>query len=261
MRSLCLRPAPLALAACLALNVLAAQAQAPAAASAPAPGTAATAALPVQIAAQPLAQALNDLARQARLELVVQPALVQGRQAPAVQGTFTARQALDRLLAGTGLVAVIEGSLVTVQRDPAAGASGAAAAGVALAEVRVQAQAERGPLTEHTGSYTTAQSGTATPLGLSLRETPQSVSVITRQRMEDQGLTQLADVAAQTAGLVVSQAGNAGSDSSPIYSPGLRWTPTWWTACASSTPTTPLSSRPTTWPCSTGWKWCGAPRA
>ena len=222
MRSLCLRPAPLALAACLALNVLAAQAQAPAAASAPAPGTAATAALPVQIAAQPLAQALNDLARQARLELVVQPALVQGRQAPAVQGTFTARQALDRLLAGTGLVAVIEGSLVTVQRDPAAGASGAAAAGVALAEVRVQAQAERGPLTEHTGSYTTAQSGTATPLGLSLRETPQSVSVITRQRMEDQGLTQLADVAAQTAGLVVSQAGNAGSDSSPIYSRGFE---------------------------------------
>ena len=96
MRSLCLRPAPLALAACLALNALAAQAQAPAATPAPAPNVAATAALPVQIAAQPLAQALNDLARQARLELVVQPALVQGRQAPAVQGTFTARQVLER---------------------------------------------------------------------------------------------------------------------------------------------------------------------
>ena len=57
----------------LALAAPAAQAQAPSAA-------------PVQlsIAAQPLAQALNDLARQARLELIVQPALVAGRTAPAV---------------------------------------------------------------------------------------------------------------------------------------------------------------------------------
>lgn len=198
MRSLCLRPAPLALAACLALNALAAQAQAPAATPAPAPNVAATAALPVQIAAQPLAQALNDLARQARLELVVQPAQVQGRQAPAVQGTFTARQALDRLLAGTGLVAVIEGSLVTVQRDPAAGAF--SGADKVLDEVRVAAEGVRNVATEGSGSYAPR----AVDVGKqaqTLREIPQSVTVVTQQRMQDQGLRTLDDVMAQTTGI------------------------------------------------------------
>lgn len=199
------RTAPLALAGALALAALAAQAQAPSAA-------------PVQlsIAAQPLAQALNDLARQARLELIVQPALVAGRTAPAVAGLLTPRQALDRLLAGSGLVAVIEGAAVTVQRLPEAPGAGAA-----LSEVRVTAEAERSATTENTGSYTTRQAGTAMPLGLSLRETPQSVSVITRQRIEDQGLTQLTDVAQQTPGLTVAMGGNAGSDSSPIYARGF----------------------------------------
>jgi iron complex outermembrane receptor protein len=57
----------------------------------------ARAAIPVQIsiAVQPLAQALNDLAQQARLELMVQPALVAGKTAPAVSGRLTPQQALD----------------------------------------------------------------------------------------------------------------------------------------------------------------------
>lgn len=208
------RPAQLALAAVLALAATpAVQAQSAAAGQA---------AVQLSIASQPLAQALNDLARQTRLELIVQPALVAGRTAPAVSGLLTPREALDRLLAGSGLVAVIKGSAVTVQRIPVPAAGAAPAAGSStLSEVRVTAAGERSGLTENTGSYTTRQAGTATPLGLSLRETPQSVSVITRQRMEDQGLTQLPDVVAQTPGLVFSQGGNQGSDTSPIYSRGF----------------------------------------
>jgi outer membrane receptor for ferric coprogen and ferric-rhodotorulic acid len=177
--------------------------------------------VPLGIAAQPLAQALNDLARQTRLELMVQPALVAGRTAPAVSGLLTPREALDRLLAGSGLVAVIEGTAITVQRIPVPAAGMVPTGSTTLSEVRVTAASERSGLTENSGSYTTRQAGTATPLGLSLRETPQSVSVITRQRMEDQGLTQLPEVVAQTPGLVVSQSGNQGSDSSPIYSRGF----------------------------------------
>lgn len=201
------RPAPLALAVALGLAAVGAHAQV---------APTAQGAVGLSIAAQPLAQALNDLARQTRMELMVQPTLVAGRSAPAVAGTLTVNEALGRLLAGTGLVGVIEGSTILVRRPPPASQGE-----TSLSEVRVQAQAERSALTEHTGSYTTSLAGTATPLGLSLRETPQSVSVITRQRMEDQGLTQLSEVAAQTAGLVVSQSGNQGSDTSPIYSRGF----------------------------------------
>ncbi|WP_323028946.1 TonB-dependent receptor plug domain-containing protein [Castellaniella defragrans] len=55
-----------------------------------------------------------------------------------------------------------------------------------------------------------------------MRETPQSVSVITRQRMDDQGLTQLADVVDNTPGLVMKSGGNGGGDSSPIYARGFE---------------------------------------
>ena len=38
-----------------------------------------------------------------------------------------------------------------------------------------------GATTENTGSYTTGSTSTATKLNLSIRETPQSISVVTRQ--------------------------------------------------------------------------------
>ncbi|HIV70336.1 MAG TPA: TonB-dependent siderophore receptor [Candidatus Aquabacterium excrementipullorum] len=63
--------------------------------------------------------------------------------------------------------------------------------------------AKRGPTTtEGSGSYTTtAPVSTATKLGLSLRETPQSISVITRERMDEMGLQNLTDVINATPGV------------------------------------------------------------
>lgn len=172
-----------------------------------------------QYPSQPLLDALRAFGGQTQYQVLFDDALVQGRQAPAITGSFTPREALERLLAGSGLVGVsTQPGTITLRKAPQAAA---AAADTVLAPVVVTAQAERGVATEGTGSYTTHSTRSATGLGLSLRETPQSVSVITRQRMEDQGLTQLADVVAQTAGLVVSQNGNVGSDSSPIYSRGF----------------------------------------
>lgn len=78
------------------------------------------------------------------------------------------------------------------------------------------------PTTEGTGSYAAQASNMSTRLNLSVRETPQSVSVITRQRMDDQGLTTLADVVDNTPGLVMNVAGNRGSDTSPIYARGFQ---------------------------------------
>ena len=59
---------------------------------------------------------------------------------------------------------------------------------------------------EGTGSYTaTGPSGAATGLNLSLRETPQSVTVMSRQRMDDFHLETLADALVQTPGVTVSR--------------------------------------------------------
>ncbi|GAB3060933.1 TonB-dependent siderophore receptor [Stenotrophomonas tumulicola] len=52
--------------------------------------------------------------------------------------------------------------------------------------------------------YTVKQANTATRLNLSLRETPQSVTVVTRQRLDDMGLFALSDVMGQVTGVHVS---------------------------------------------------------
>lgn len=60
-----------------------------------------------------------------------------------------------------------------------------------------------GATTEHTGAYTTGSMSTATRLNLSIKETPQSISVITRQQMDDFNLNTLTDVLRQTTGINV----------------------------------------------------------
>ncbi|WP_180126114.1 TonB-dependent receptor [Rhodoferax sp. BLA1] len=122
------RPAPVALAMALALVSLTGTAVAQSAAPAPI--------VSLSLSAQPLGSALNQLARQARLQLLVNPALVDGKQAPAVLGNLTVRQALDQLLTGSGLEASVKGAEVVVRR--AAPASGGDAT---LAAVTVTSQA------------------------------------------------------------------------------------------------------------------------
>ena len=51
------------------------------------------------------------------------------------------------------------------------------------------------------GSYTARSSSTATGLALSLRDTPQSVSVITRERIDDQALRTVFDIASNATGV------------------------------------------------------------
>ncbi|MEX5684537.1 TonB-dependent siderophore receptor [Pseudomonas silesiensis] len=57
--------------------------------------------------------------------------------------------------------------------------------------------------TENTESYTTGAMSTATRLNLSIKETPQSVSVVTRQQMDDFKLGSLSEAMSQTTGVVV----------------------------------------------------------
>lgn len=58
----------------------------------------------VRIAAQPLENALLQLAEQASLQLVLNPQIVKSRSAPALAGKMSIREALNRLLQNTGLI-------------------------------------------------------------------------------------------------------------------------------------------------------------
>lgn len=77
-------------------------------------------------------------------------------------------------------------------------------AGVSLACMAGAASAQDATIDEFivTGRYTVdEQIDTATGLGLSVRETPQSVTVITQQRIKDQNLSTIGDVIRNTAGV------------------------------------------------------------
>lgn len=175
------------------------------------PAAFATDALPVQaapsvqtyqIAPGPLGRALAEVASSAGMALAFDPALTDGRQSPALVGSYTPREALQRLLAGSGLQLVQSADgRYTLHKLPAPARDGAT-----LDEVRVTANAVRNDgTTEGTGSYTTRSTSTATRLPLTQRETPQSVTVITRQQMDDQGLTGVADVLRQAPGITVNR--------------------------------------------------------
>jgi outer membrane receptor for ferric coprogen and ferric-rhodotorulic acid len=88
-----------------------------------------------------------------------------------------------------------------------------------LPEVTVQATGET-PVTENSGSYTTPQMSTATRLPLSIRETPQSVTVITRQRIEDQNMVTISDAMQNMPGVSVST--SSGTEHDHFYARGFR---------------------------------------
>ena len=153
------------------------------------------------IAAGPLSTVLTQFSAEAGILLVGATDLAQGKNSPGVRGTFRAQAALDALLAGTGLEAVrnAQGQYVL----QAAGNESRTLAPVRVEDNIIPASNDPGR-TEGSGSYTTSAMSTATKLPLSIRETPQSVTVITRERMDDQSLITASDLVQNTPGITIT---------------------------------------------------------
>ena len=151
----------------------------------------------------PLATTLNQIASQAGIALAIDPALVSGRTAAPVKGQYDALGALQAALRGSGLqlqqssvgsyslVATPEGSL-------------------ALPETSINAAGEYesawGASTGYVATRTAAGTKTDTPIV----ETARSLSVITRQQLDDRQVLNLNDALRYTAGV---QSSGYGSDS------------------------------------------------
>ena len=179
-------------------------APAPALAQESAAAAAAAATLDFQVPAGDLAAALRQVASQSRVILSFTPEQTRGKTSPGLSGRHDVLAALNGVLRGTGLKAErsANGSYVLRPADAAAGGEALSM----MPEVSVKAQQDA---TEGSGAYVSPLPvATATPLGLSIRETPQSVSVITQQRMQDQGLNTIAQVMAQTPGITLFSLGS-----------------------------------------------------
>jgi outer membrane receptor for ferric coprogen and ferric-rhodotorulic acid len=151
----------------------------------------------LQMAAQSLDQALTQLADQTNVRLIFNSNDVRGQNAPALSGPYTLAQAMDTLLRGSGYTwRLLDERTLVLEPLPKAGDA------MVLGATTVSAiDNPLGATTEGTGSYTTGVSSTATRLNLTPRETPQSVSVVTRQLMDDKNLTSLDKVLEETPGI------------------------------------------------------------
>ena len=148
---------------------------------------------PIDISPQPLGDALRALSRQTGLQFFADSDLTRGITAPAVSGRMTADQALQQLLAGSGLTYRLNGSLVTVERADAREESGPARLGT----IKVGAIREG----EVTDSYADPRNFAATRTDTPVIDTPQSTQAVTRQALEDAGATTVADAFQYLAGI------------------------------------------------------------
>ncbi|WP_312994858.1 TonB-dependent siderophore receptor [Achromobacter animicus] len=153
------------------------------------------------IPAGPLSTVLARFASESGVLVAGAGELAQGKQSPGVSGDLDPRAALNALLAGTGLAASpAEGGSYVLHRAAPAG-------GVAtLAPVTVQADGFGA--TEGSNSYAmTGPLSFATGLPLTQRETPQTISVMTRQRIEDEGVDSIEALLDRTPGISVQNIG------------------------------------------------------
>ena len=165
----------------------------------------------ISIPAQSLHQSLLQLGQQTDIQIYYLPETVAGRRAPGVSGLLTPEQALRALLQGTGVQANWNGRTVSLSRPPSGNAS------QQLAPVVVRGVLD--PVTEGTGDLATRGPATsATGLRLTLRETPQSISIMTAQRIEDQALDDVSSVLKQVTGVSVD---NTMTDLQTYYSRGF----------------------------------------
>lgn len=148
----------------------------------------------MEIAASSLDRVLSSFAAAQGVTLLYDTRLTEGLKSPGLRGRYGVIDGFSTLLRGTGLELIGHGSDFSVQRRAA----------TTLEDTQVQdSRLTLGSTTEHSGSYTTGSLGVATRLPLSIRETPQSVSVVTRKRMDDQGMTRLEDALQQVTGVNV----------------------------------------------------------
>ena len=157
------------------------------------------------IPAGPLAGALNRYAQQAGVSIVIDSAKVQGLHTAGLQGRHAIEDGFAVLLRGSGYaIGKTATGYVLVAAPasaPTAAANAASAAERTMPSITIVGQAEQGATTEGSGSYT-ARKISIGKGEQAMKDIPQSVSVLTRQRLDDQGITDLREAVNNVTGVV-----------------------------------------------------------
>ena len=151
--------------------------------------------------AAPLASTLNQIASQAGLALSLNPSLAAGKTSAPVTGQFDATGALRQALRGTGLQLEQSStgtySLVAVPEGV-----------MALPETAVIGVENTETAWSPVEGYLATRTAAGTKTDTALVEAPRSISVATRQQMEDRGVQNLDDAVRYMPGIVASSYGS-----------------------------------------------------
>ncbi len=183
------------------------------------------------IPAGSLGSALTAFGRQADLQVTYLASTAAGKTSAGFSGAASREQALSRILAGSGLTYSFPNATTVAIFEPAAAGSEAGVGGsTALETITVEGENAWGPV----DGYVAKRSATGTKTDTPLIQTPQSISIVTRDQAEAQGAQSLAQSLRYSAGVAAEVRGSAtrydipyirgfGSPTDPVqYVDGLR---------------------------------------
>lgn len=151
----------------------------------------------------PLTSTLNQIASQAGIALAIDPVVVSGRTSVPVRGHYDGLGALQAALRGTGLQlqqsSVGSYSLVAAPEGT-----------LALPETAINATSSYESAWGASSRYVATRTAAGTKTDTPIVETPRSMTVITRQQLDDRQVLNLNDALRYTAGV---QSSGYGSDS------------------------------------------------
>lgn len=157
----------------------------------------------LDLPAEALDKSINHLAQQTGVQIIFASSLTTGKHAPALKGEYSAREALQKLLQGSGLEVTSQGDNTFTLRAQASSQNNV------LEEVHVLGKLdtrEQNLAFDGRNSYSAKRSFTGTKSSTILLETPRSINVVTRAQMDDLGVQTITEALRYTPGVVLQYA-------------------------------------------------------
>ncbi|HEY0198711.1 MAG TPA: TonB-dependent siderophore receptor [Rhodanobacter sp.] len=175
------------------------------------------AAVNFDIPAGSLATALTRFGRQAGVDIAYDDALVSGATTGGIHGSYATASGLAALLSGSQLGADPTAGGFVLHRSRPTSPAPQAAVGTPkevhdLGDVRVYAIRV---------GYAATQADTATKTDTPIQEIPQSISVVTRDQMDDRGVQNLTDALHYAAGVRTDESSGSGVTQDNYYIRGF----------------------------------------
>ncbi len=170
-----------------------------------------------------LGPALTEWAEISGFRLLAPSAALAGVHTRGAAGLLTPAQALAHLLSGSGLEYKFSGPrTVTIGHAGGSADVGPDVPGaVALETINVESTADQSPYGPGVG-YVATRSETATKTDTPIVRTPQTISVVTRQQIDDQNAQSVPEALRYTSGVVPEQRGTNEDSLEYLYARGFQ---------------------------------------